>query len=139
MHRLSTEEITKSYSGRKVVNSVSIAVQTGEVVGLLGPNGAGKTTTFYTCVGLIATDSGSVVLDSEDITREPVYIRARKGIGYLPQEPSVFRKLTVSENIMAILETLDFPSNTERKQRHEELLSELGLTSLSDNIASLFS
>lgn len=139
MHTLNTNQVTKTYSGRKVVDSVSISVNTGEVVGLLGPNGAGKTTTFYMCVGLIAPDSGKVFLDKQDITAEPVYIRARLGIGYLPQEASVFRKLTVKENILAILETVDFPSAEERDKRLEELLNELGLTPLANNIAASLS
>ena len=104
---LRTHELTKSYSGRTVVRGVSLEVNAGEVVGLLGPNGAGKTTTFYMAVGLTAPDSGRVTLDGVDLTDDPMYVRARKGIGYLPQEPSIFRGLTVEQNIMAILETLD--------------------------------
>ena len=104
---LRTHELTKSYSGRTVVRGVSLEVNAGEVVGLLGPNGAGKTTTFYMAVGLTAADSGRVTLDGVDLTDDPMYVRARKGIGYLPQEPSIFRGLTVEQNIMAILETLD--------------------------------
>ncbi len=139
MHKLAACNVTKIYGGRKVVNSVSIAVNAGEVVGLLGPNGAGKTTTFYMCVGLIAPNSGTIELDNRDISRDPVYMRARAGIGYLPQEPSVFRKLTVAENIRAILETLEFPSEKERNARLEELLEELGLSQLSENLASSLS
>ena len=106
MSTLRTQELTKSYGGRTVVRGVSIDVRSGEIVGLLGPNGAGKTTTFYMTVGLTAPDSGRVILDDEDVTDDPMYIRARKGIAYLPQEPSIFRGLTVEQNILAIVETL---------------------------------
>src|SRR5687767_4472786 len=106
---LRTHELTKSYSGRTVVRGVSIDVTSGEIVGLLGPNGAGKTTTFYMAVGLTAPDSGRVLLDGEDVTDAPMYVRARKGIGYLPQEPSIFRGLTVEQNLLAIVETLKMP------------------------------
>jgi lipopolysaccharide export system ATP-binding protein len=126
---LRTEGLVKIYRKRKVVSDVDLTVTQGEIVGLLGPNGAGKTTTFYMIVGLIAPDEGRVFLDDEDLTRTPMYKRARKGIGYLAQEPSVFRKLTVEENIMAILETLGLP-RAERKSRLEELLDELGLRHL---------
>ncbi len=139
IHRLSTTDVTKIYGGRKVVNRVSIAVSSGEIVGLLGPNGAGKTTTFYMCVGLIAPDGGHVFIDELDVTREPVYMRARQGIGYLPQEPSVFRKLTVRENILAILETMNFPSKQAREARAEQLLNELGLSHLANSVASSLS
>src|SRR5688572_12532100 len=103
---LRTHDLTKSYNGRTVVRGVNLEVNSGEVVGLLGPNGAGKTTTFYMTVGLAAPDSGRVTLDGVDLTDDPMYVRARKGIGYLPQEPSIFRGLTVDQNIMSILETL---------------------------------
>ena len=126
---LRTTELTKSYSGRTVVRGVSIDVASGEIVGLLGPNGAGKTTTFYMTVGLTAPDSGRVLLDGEDVTGSPMYVRARKGLGYLPQEPSIFRGLTVEQNIMAILETLDLNA-AGRRQRLQELLAELNLTPL---------
>jgi lipopolysaccharide export system ATP-binding protein len=106
MRVLETKEISKSYRGRKVVDNVSVNVAQGEVVGLLGPNGAGKTTSFYMIVGLISPDSGQVTIDNDDITNLPMFRRARRGISYLPQEASVFRKLTVEENLMAILETL---------------------------------
>ena len=106
MHTLQTAELTKSYRGRKVVDNVSVRVKQGEVVGLLGPNGAGKTTTFYMIVGLITPDSGKVMLDGDDLTQLAMYQRARKGISYLPQEASVFRKLSVEDNLMAILQTL---------------------------------
>ncbi|MDE3154799.1 MAG: LPS export ABC transporter ATP-binding protein [Acidobacteriota bacterium] len=129
MATLRTHELTKSYGGRAVVKGVSLEVGSGEVVGLLGPNGAGKTTTFYMTVGLTAPDSGRVVLDGQDITDDPMYIRARKGIGYLPQEPSIFRGLTVEQNILAILETLDLDA-AERRARARALLAELNLTPL---------
>ena len=111
-HTIEAKNIVKSYDGRKVVNQVSINLSSGEVVGLLGPNGAGKTTTFYTCVGLVAPNAGQILLDGKDITKEPVFNRARMGVGYLPQEASVFRKLSVEDNIMAILETIDSLSKT---------------------------
>src|SRR5216110_2208821 len=126
---LRTQNPTKSYSGRTVVRGVSLEVNSGEIVGLLGPNGAGKTTTFYMVVGLTAPDSGRVVLNSEDVTDAPIYQRARKGIGYLPQEPSIFRGLKVEQNVLAILETLSM-SRAERRQRAGELLAELGLTTV---------
>jgi lipopolysaccharide export system ATP-binding protein len=126
---LRTHELTKSYSGRTVVRGVSLDVASGEVVGLLGPNGAGKTTTFYMTVGLTVPDSGRVILDGEDVTDDPMYIRARKGIGYLPQEPSIFRGLSVEQNILAILETLDLDAAA-RRARLKELLAELNLTPL---------
>jgi len=132
--RLRAEGLTKTYRGRKVVNDVDIAVQQGEIVGLLGPNGAGKTTTFYMIVGLIPPGSGTVHLDEENITRVPMYLRARRGIGYLAQEPSVFRKLSVEDNVLAILETLGLPKQ-EQRLRLEELLAELGLTALRHNKA----
>lgn len=129
MATLRTDKLTKSYGGRTVVSGVSVEVRSGEVVGLLGPNGAGKTTTFYMVVGLTAPDAGRVLLDNHDVTTDPMYLRARKGIGYLPQEPSVFRGLTVSQNLMAILETLPI-SRAERRARLEELLAELNLAPL---------
>jgi lipopolysaccharide export system ATP-binding protein len=129
MSTLRTHELTKSYGGRTVVRGVSLEVQSGEVVGLLGPNGAGKTTTFYMTVGLTVPDSGRVVLNGEDVTSAPMYLRARKGIGYLPQEPSIFRGLTVEQNILAILETLDLDASA-RRARLRELLAELNLTPL---------
>jgi lipopolysaccharide export system ATP-binding protein len=123
---LRTAEIAKAYRGRKVVDNVSIHVEQGEVVGLLGPNGAGKTTTFYMIVGLIAPDSGRVLLDQEDITSLAMYQRARRGISYLPQEASVFRKLTVEGNLMAVLQTLKL-SRRERRARMNQLIEQLGL------------
>lgn len=129
MAKLRTEALTKSYSGRTVVKGVSVEVSSGEVVGLLGPNGAGKTTIFYMTVGLTAPDSGHVLLNGEDVTGDPMYVRARKGIGYLPQEPSIFRGLTVQQNIYAILETLNL-TRAVRRVRLRELLAELNLTPL---------
>src|SRR5213592_2177936 len=124
MATLRTHNLTKSYGGRTVVRGVSLDVASGEVVGLLGPNGAGKTTTFYMTVGLTRPDSGAVFLNGEDVTRLPMYERARRGLSYLPQEPSIFRKLTVEQNILAILETLDLAPD-QRAERLRELLDEL--------------
>ena len=138
MSTLRTHELVKSYGGRTVVRGVSLDVSSGEIVGLLGPNGAGKTTTFYMTVGLTPPDAGRVVLDNEDVTDDPMYVRARKGIGYLPQEPSIFRGLTVEQNIMAILETLDL-DHAGRRQRLEELLAELNLGSLAKSPAHTLS
>jgi lipopolysaccharide export system ATP-binding protein len=129
MATLRTEGLTKTYSGRTVVRSVNLDVSSGEVVGLLGPNGAGKTTTFGMVVGLTGPDAGRVLLDDQDVTSDPMYIRARKGIGYLPQEPSIFRGLTVEGNILAILETLPLRA-AERQKRLAGLLAELNLTPL---------
>jgi len=126
---LTCENLAKSFQNRKVVDNVDVEIQGGEVVGLLGPNGAGKTTIFYMIVGLLQPDSGKILLNGEEITSLPMYLRARKGIGYLPQEPSVFRKLTVEENLVAILETLPL-SGEERRGRLEQLLEELGLSAL---------
>ncbi len=137
--KLQTQHVTKSYGGRKVVDGVSISVNAGEIVGLLGPNGAGKTTTFYMCVGLAAPDTGSVMLGGTDITAEPMFSRARLGIGYLPQEASVFRKLSVRDNVMAILETMEFESRQAREARLKELLEELGIFGRRDSIASALS
>ncbi len=129
MTTLIAQDLVKSYSGRRVVDAVSLEIQSGSVVGLLGPNGAGKTTTFYMIVGLIRPDRGKVFLNGQDMTSFPMYLRARKGVGYLPQESSVFRKLTVEENILAILETLPM-SRFERTARLKELLQELGIEHL---------
>src|SRR5215472_5995134 len=126
MNKLETNKIAKAYRGRRVVDDVTVFVQQGEVVGLLGPNGAGKTTSFYMIVGLISPDSGRILVDDEDITSLPMYQRARRGISYLPQEASVFRKLTVEENLMAILETLPLRAR-ERRANMERLISQLGL------------
>ena len=129
MSSLRTHELTKSYGGRTVVRGVSLEVGSGEVVGLLGPNGAGKTTTFYMIVGLTTPDSGRVILNGQDVTSAPMYVRARKGVGYLPQEPSIFRGLTVEQNIRAILETLPLDA-AELRTRLRELLAELNLRPL---------
>src|SRR5678815_2403422 len=126
MQTLATDEIAKSYRGRRVVNGVSLHINQAEVVGLLGPNGAGKTTTFYMTVGLVPPDSGRILVDGEDISDVPMYLRARNyGISYLPQEPSVFRKLTVEENIMAVLEGQN--GFQDRKHRTDKLIDQLGL------------
>jgi lipopolysaccharide export system ATP-binding protein len=135
---LKANELVKDYGSKRVVNKVNIEVNQGEIVGLLGPNGAGKTTTFYMVVGLISPKSGSVWLDNEEITHLPMYKRARKGIGYLAQEPSVFRGLTVEENILAILETLKL-TKTQRIERLKELLEELGIAHLSKQKANTLS
>jgi lipopolysaccharide export system ATP-binding protein len=132
--RLYARGLTKVYRKRAVVQSVDISVEQGEIVGLLGPNGAGKTTTFYMIVGLIPPNEGRVFLDDRELTEVPMYQRARSGVGYLAQEPSVFRKLTVEENVLAILETLDI-SKAERKARLEELLNELSISHLRKNKA----
>jgi lipopolysaccharide export system ATP-binding protein len=132
VRKLQTCEISKAYGGRSVVDDVSMLVEQGEVVGLLGPNGAGKTTSFYMIVGLISPDSGRVMLDNEDITPLAMYQRARRGISYLPQEPSVFRKLTVEENLMAILETLPVSAH-ERRERLSSLIEQLGLEKVRQN------
>jgi lipopolysaccharide export system ATP-binding protein len=134
MPTLRTVDLTKSYGGRTVVRNVNLELASGEVVGLLGPNGAGKTTTFYMTVGLTAPDSGRVELDGHDVTDDPMYVRARKGIGYLPQESSIFRGLTVEQNIMAILETTSLTGG-ERRARLKELLAELNLTPLAQSPA----
>jgi len=126
MRKLHTDEISKSYGGRRVVADLSVSIEQGEVVGLLGPNGAGKTTSFHMIVGLINPDSGRVLLDGEEITPLPMYQRSRKGIGYLSQEPSIFRKLTVEENLMAILETLAL-NGRQRHERMSQLVEQLGL------------
>jgi lipopolysaccharide export system ATP-binding protein len=126
MQILSTVDLTKSYKGRKIVDGINLRVAQGEVVGLLGPNGAGKTTTFYIIVGLVSAEAGQILLDGVDISGFPMYLRARNGISYLPQEPSIFRKLTVEENIMAVLETLSFSAH-QRRERLEEIVEELGL------------
>jgi lipopolysaccharide export system ATP-binding protein len=134
MQALEATKLEKSYRGRNVVRGISLLVSHGEVVGLLGPNGAGKTTMFYMVVGLVRPDKGRVLLGGTDITKMPMYQRAKNGIGYLPQEPSVFRKLTVAENLMAILETMDL-SGIERRERRDRLLAELGIAHLAGNMA----
>jgi lipopolysaccharide export system ATP-binding protein len=135
---LAIKNLKKNYSGRKVVNDVSMSVESGAVVGLLGPNGAGKTTTFYLTVGMVTPDGGTVLIDEEDVTQDPMYIRARKGIGYLPQETSVFRKLSVRDNLMVILETLPLDRG-EINQRADMLLEELGIARLARQKASVLS
>jgi lipopolysaccharide export system ATP-binding protein len=138
MHRLTLQALTKSYDGHKVVDGVSMEVKSGEVVGLLGPNGAGKTSTFFMVLGLLQPDGGKIFLDGQDISLLPIYRRARLGLQYLPQEPSVFRKLTVAENIMAILETLE-PDLQVRQSRLEKLLAELRISHLAHQKASALS
>ena len=135
---LALKNLAKAYQGRRVVNSISLATKSGTVVGLLGPNGAGKTTTFYMTVGMIKSDNGQVLLDNEDITDLPMYQRARKGIGYLPQETSIFRKLTVKQNILAILETRPI-TKEEQLELADQLLDELGIKKLSQSKASVLS
>ncbi len=134
MSLLKTVDLKKIYHGKHVVNGVSLEVKSGEIVGLLGPNGAGKTTTFYMIVGIIKPDDGLVFIDEQDISQLPIHQRARLGIQYLPQEPSVFRKLTVAENILAILQTLDL-DKAARQARLKELLKELKISHLADNKA----
>ncbi len=138
MSRLVLENLVKTYGGKTVVDQVSLNVDQGRVTGLLGPNGAGKTTTFYMTVGMIRPEKGTVHLDGEDITQYPMYIRARKGIGYLPQETSVFKKLTVRENITAILEVID-KKNTDIHQKAESLMEELGILTLAGQKAASLS
>lgn len=134
MSRFAANDLVKRYRSRRVVNGISLHVDSGEVVGLLGPNGAGKTTCFYMMVGLIRSDNGSIRLDHEDVTAFPMHQRARRGIGYLPQEPSVFRKLSVAENVMAILETIVGLSREERTTRLNSLLEELHITHIKDSL-----
>ena len=134
MGKLTASGLVKLYNKRRVVDGINLEVAPGEVVGLLGPNGAGKTTTFYMIVGLIKPDGGSILLDGVDIGNFPMYRRARRGLNYLPQEPSIFRKLSVRDNILAIVETLPF-SEDEKQERLRELLAELDLTQLAENMA----
>ena len=136
--KLHTHEISKTYRGRQVVKTVSIEVNQGEIVGLLGPNGAGKTTSFYMIVGLVSPEVGKVFLDDIDITKMPMYKRAQLGIGYLPQEVSVFRKLSVEDNIMAILEMTDL-NKSQRKEKLEKLLEEFSLTHVRKNLGNRLS
>lgn len=135
---MTLENLVKIYNGRQVVDSVNMKIENGSVIGLLGPNGAGKTTTFYMTVGMIKPDKGHVFLDDEDITSYPMYLRARKGVGYLPQDTSVFKKLTVKQNVMAILETLSI-SKSMQEERAEILLDELGIKHLNNQKANLLS
>jgi lipopolysaccharide export system ATP-binding protein len=136
--KLVVKDLVKKYQGRCVVNQVNLEVHEGQIVGLLGPNGAGKSTTFFSVVGIIRPDSGAVLLNGEDLIQVPMYMRARKGITYLPQEPSVFRKLTVEENILAILETMDI-SRDERQLRLQELLADLNISHLAKHKADRLS
>ncbi|GDX48661.1 MAG: LPS export ABC transporter ATP-binding protein [Bacteroidetes bacterium] len=136
--RLYTKSLFKSYRGRRVVNDVSVEVNQGEIVGLLGPNGAGKTTTFYMTVGLVQPDSGSIFIDHTEITREPMFRRAKKGIGYLPQEASIFRKLSVEDNIAAVLELTKLPSS-EQREKLESLIQEFGLNHIRKSRGDLLS
>jgi lipopolysaccharide export system ATP-binding protein len=138
MLKLQGADLNKTYRGRAVVDNVNLEIQQGEVVGLLGPNGAGKTTTFYILVGLARPDYGRVLLDGEDITDLPMYLRARSGISYLPQEPSVFRKLTVEENLLAVLETLPLTPE-QRRDRVEELLAQMGIEGVRNSHAYVLS
>ena len=134
MSTLTASDLAKRYRTRRVVDGVSLRLASGEVVGLLGPNGAGKTTCFYMMIGLIRCDGGTILLDDRDITAFPMHVRARLGIGYLPQESSVFRKLSVADNVMAILETLPGLTRDQREQRRDELLGELHIAHLKDNL-----
>ncbi len=134
MPLLEVKGLVKKYGHKTVVNDVNFAVDAGQVIGLLGPNGAGKTTSFRMTIGMIAPDGGSVLLKGEDVTHMPMYLRARHGLGYLSQEPSVFQRMTVLDNIVAIIETLDFPKN-EHVSRGMAVLEELGLTKLADSLA----
>ena len=138
MQVLKAANLVKSYKGRRVVNDVTLRIRQGEVVGLLGPNGAGKTTTFYILVGLTSPDRGQVFLDGREITDLPMYLRARSGISYLPQEPSVFRKLSVDDNILAILETLPY-TRAQRRKRLDDLIEELGLIQVRKNLGDALS
>jgi len=133
MAELIAKGLVKSYKGRTVVNGVSITVKTGEIVGLLGPNGAGKTTSFYMVVGLVKQNAGTIFLDKEDLSNQPMHVRAQKGIGYLPQEASIFRRLTVTENIMGILQMRKELSQAERLQKLEMLLEEFHITHIRNN------
>ena len=134
MSVLAAINLEKSYRKRKVVNSLSVSIESGEVVGLLGPNGAGKTTAFYMIVGLVPCDGGKIELDGEDITRLPTHARARRGVGYLPQEASIFRRMSVADNVMAILETRPGLDDTEREAALERLLEELHVAHLRDHL-----
>jgi len=138
MHRLILKNLQKVYNGRRVVDSVNMTLESGRVVGLLGPNGAGKTTTFYMCIGMIRPDKGQIIFDDIDITRDPMYQRARRGVGYLPQETSIFRKLTVRQNLLAILETMPL-TGPEQKKRADQLLDELGIGHLAHLKAAVLS
>ncbi|KMJ44905.1 LPS export ABC transporter ATP-binding protein [Xenorhabdus khoisanae] len=136
---LNAENLAKAYKGRKVVENVSLKVKSGEIVGLLGPNGAGKTTTFYMVVGIVPRDTGAITIDEEDISLMPLHERARRGIGYLPQEPSIFRRLSVLDNLMAVLEIRKDLNQEQRKARAKELMEEFHIAHLSDNLGQSLS
>ncbi|ETS32901.1 MULTISPECIES: LPS export ABC transporter ATP-binding protein [Photorhabdus] len=136
---LNAENLAKAYKGRKVVENVSLNVNSGEIVGLLGPNGAGKTTTFYMVVGIVARDAGTITIDGEDISLLPLHERARRGIGYLPQEASIFRRLNVFDNLMAVLEIRQDLTQEQRKERAEELMEEFHISHLRDNLGQSLS
>ncbi|ELR66345.1 Lipopolysaccharide ABC transporter, ATP-binding protein LptB [Photobacterium marinum] len=139
MATLKAEHLAKSYSGRKVVSDVSLEVESGKIVGLLGPNGAGKTTSFYMIVGLVARDEGSITIDGTDISLQPMHNRARMGIGYLPQEASIFRRLTVYDNLMAVLQTRKDLNKTERQDKLEELLDEFNIQHIRNSLGMALS
>ncbi|HBN5712390.1 LPS export ABC transporter ATP-binding protein [Morganella morganii] len=139
MAKLIASKLAKAYKGRKVVEDVTLEVSSGEIVGLLGPNGAGKTTTFYMVVGIVPRDAGAISIDDEDISLLPLHERARKGIGYLPQEASIFRRLTVWQNLMAVLEIRKDLNNDERWERAEELMEEFHISHLRDNLGQSLS
>ncbi|BBV05786.1 LPS export ABC transporter ATP-binding protein [Providencia rettgeri] len=139
MATLTAENLAKAYKKRKVVEDVSLEVKSGEIVGLLGPNGAGKTTTFYMVVGIVQRDAGKIMIDGEDISLLPLHERARRGIGYLPQEASIFRRLSVHDNLMAVLEIREDLSSQQRKERAEELMEEFSITHLRDNMGQSLS
>lgn len=134
MATLKARGLQKSYKGRQVVADVSLTVKTGQIVGLLGPNGAGKTTSFYMIVGLVQRDAGSITIDDQDISHQPMHVRARSGIGYLPQEASIFRRLSVANNIMAVLETRKNLNAVEREEKMEQLLEEFNITHIRDSM-----
>lgn len=139
MATLTAENLAKSYKKRSVVTDVSLEVKSGEIVGLLGPNGAGKTTTFYMVVGIVQRDAGKILIDGEDISLLPLHERARRGIGYLPQEASIFRRLSVYDNLMAVLEIRHDLNSEQRKERAEELMKEFSITHLRDNVGQSLS
>ncbi|APC13400.1 MULTISPECIES: LPS export ABC transporter ATP-binding protein [Providencia] len=139
MATLTAENLAKAYKKRKVVEDVSLEVKSGEIVGLLGPNGAGKTTTFYMVVGIVQRDAGKILIDGEDISLLPLHERARRGIGYLPQEASIFRRLSVYDNLMAVLEIREDLNSQQRKQRAEELMEEFSITHLRDSLGQSLS
>lgn len=133
MSILQANHLKKTYKGRAVVNDVSLSIESGSIVGLLGPNGAGKTTSFYIIVGIISTENGSVMLDDHDITHKPMHLRAQAGLGYLPQENSIFRKLTVEENLMGVIELQPHLNKIQRRERMDELLEEFNITHIRKN------